>query len=173
MGSLSHGVPVIGPENYSRLSVPTIFKKSNLQLVANHQISKIWNYVHSIGKFKFKFKLTDGPIWVETVEAISVLENNIRCQDETFWNIAMKCRSILDNLSLSLLYSSFQMLLEMNNSQFLVYRQLFVGFQYLTNFNRKLRRGDYFRKWIAPTSLPEIWWSIVFRYSQQQQHLTR
>ena len=163
MWSLSHGVPVIGPENYSKLSVPTIFKKSNLQLAANHQFSKILNYVHSnsrIGKFKFKFKLTDGPIWFETVEAICVLENNI-----TLWNIAMKWRSILDNLSLSLL--------EMNNSQFLVYRQLFVGFQYLTNFNRKLRRGDYFRKWIAPTSLPEIWWSIVFRYSQQQQHLTR
>ena len=60
MWSLSHGVPIIRDENYSRLSVPTIFKKINLQLVANHQISNIRKYVHSnsrIGKLKFKFKL--------------------------------------------------------------------------------------------------------------------
>ena len=150
-----HGIRKTRDENYWRLSVPTIFKKSNLQLVANHRFSKIWNYVHSdsrIGKSKFKLKLTDGPIWIGTFEARCVLENNTRCEDETFWNTAMHCRAILANLSLNLLYSPIPILLKMNNSQFLVYRQFFVGFQYLTNFNRKLRRGDYFRKWIAPTS---------------------
>ena len=56
--------------------------------------------------------------WILFRPGASLKITVIRCEDETFWNIATHYRAILDNLSLSLLYSSYQMLLKMKNSQF-------------------------------------------------------
>ena len=110
--------------------------------------------------------------WIFFRPGASLKITVIRCEDETFWNIATHYRAILDNLSLSLLYSSYQMLLKMKNSQFWsTDSSLSVSNIWQTSIENC--GGDYFRKWIASTSVPEIWWSIVFRYSQQQQHLTR